>query len=90
MNLKKVLGAGGQGVACLFERTEADGSKRAVVVKASLNGNEVERETATLRVSPYNNTHLWIPSLEAVTNRRAHSVIGYGWREPHRPAPVRA
>lgn len=51
LELKRILGVGGQGVACLFQRTEADGSKRDVVVKASINTAGVERETRNLAVS---------------------------------------
>lgn len=54
MNLKRVLGIGGQGVACLFARVEIDGSTRKVVVKGSLHGandKSVAREVKNMRVS---------------------------------------
>lgn len=51
LELKKVLGKGGYGVACLFEFTDLDGIRRNIVVKASINSNDVAREVAHLHVS---------------------------------------
>lgn len=90
MDLKKILGAGGQGVACLFDRTEADGSKHPVVVKASLNGAEFENELDLLRVSASHDTILQTLGLEAMTDWCIHIVIALCWRESYSPAPLRA
>lgn len=54
LELKKVLGVGGFGIACLFKFVGCDGNRRNVVVKASKNSIDISRELAHLNVScPY-------------------------------------
>lgn len=48
---KRVLGKGGFGIACLFELSDLDGIRRNIVIKASINVNEVSKEVAHLNVS---------------------------------------
>lgn len=51
LELKRVLGKGGQGIACLFILTLPDGTKKQMVVKASLNAGDIGRELRNMRVS---------------------------------------
>lgn len=51
LELKRVLGKGGQGVACLFETTDPDGRKRRIVVKATNNPEDAALELQNLNVS---------------------------------------
>lgn len=50
LELKKVLGEGGYGIACLFEFTDVDGTPRNLVVKASNNSNDISRELTHINV----------------------------------------
>lgn len=50
MELTRVLGQGGQGVACLFERTERDGSRRKMVIKAAKRSGDLQREFTMTKV----------------------------------------
>ncbi|KAJ4422710.1 hypothetical protein N0V82_002607 [Gnomoniopsis sp. IMI 355080] len=49
LELKKILGKGAFGVACLFEFSDMDGIRRNIVVKASTSLNDVSREMAHLK-----------------------------------------
>lgn len=51
LELKKVLGKGAFGIACLFELSDLEGIRRNIVIKASINANDVSREVAHLNVS---------------------------------------
>lgn len=51
LELKKVLGKGGFGIACLFELSDLEGIRRNIVIKASINANEVSKEMTHLNVS---------------------------------------
>lgn len=52
LELKKVLGKGGYGIACLFEFSELDGTRRNIVLKASSRANDISLEVANANVSP--------------------------------------
>lgn len=51
LRLSKVLGKGGQGIACLFLLTLPDGSKDRLVVKASIRRDDIQDEVANVRAS---------------------------------------
>lgn len=51
LELKKVLGKGAFGIACLFELSDLEGIRRNIVIKASVNANDVSKELAHLNVS---------------------------------------
>lgn len=51
LELKKVLGKGGFGIACLFELSDLEGIRRNIVIKASVRANDVLREMTHLKVS---------------------------------------
>lgn len=50
LELKRVLGKGGQGIACLFTLTLPDGTKTRLVVKGSLGEGDISRELNNMRV----------------------------------------
>lgn len=50
LKLRKILGKGGEGVACLFRLSQKDGSERDIVVKAALGKAAMTREMANMRV----------------------------------------
>lgn len=50
LQLKRVLGKGGQGIACLFLLTLPDGTKKRLVVKGSVDEGDVSRELRNMRV----------------------------------------
>lgn len=56
LELKRVLGKGGQGVACLFEATDPDGSRRRIVVKATNKAEDAALELQNLNVSDFKNS----------------------------------
>lgn len=52
LELRKVLGAGGQGMAVLFRLSQAQAPDRDIVVKASIRGHSMENEMLNMEVSP--------------------------------------
>lgn len=50
LELRKILGKGGEGVACLFRMIQTDGSERNIVVKAAMRNADMKLEMANMRV----------------------------------------
>lgn len=51
LELKRVLGRGGMGIACLFSLTLPDGTKQQMVIKSAIKEGAVSRELVNMRVS---------------------------------------
>lgn len=56
LELKKVLGKGAFGIACLFELSDLEGIRRNIVIKASIKANDISKELAHINVSRPNHT----------------------------------
>jgi len=57
LELVKVLGKGGQGIACLFGLTLPDGKKEQLVVKAAIKSDDIQAEVANVRASRAASAH---------------------------------
>lgn len=51
LELERVLGKGGFGIACLFSLTMPDGSKQKMVIKSAIKEGALDRELVNMRVS---------------------------------------
>lgn len=63
LELRKILGKGGEGVACLFRLSQTDGSEREIVVKAATRRENMALEIANMTVRRWRNGSLAFPDV---------------------------